>query len=88
MNLDGLFYIVLAFLTLYQYILFIYILLTWLPAAHETIIFRFLKTMADPFFRVFKGWLRFGYFDLTPIIGLILYGLLLEFVASNMVPVG
>lgn len=84
MNVDGLFYLVLSLLSLYQYVLFIYIILTWLPKAHETMIFKVFQTLAEPFFRVFRGWLRFGQFDLTPIVGLILYGLLIEFVMGNM----
>ena len=81
MNLDALYNLVFTLLFLYQYVLFLYILLTWVPAARETIIFRILETLASPFFRVFSGWLRFGQFDLTPIFGLILYGMLLQFAA-------
>ena len=84
MSSEALFIIVMNLLYYYQFVLFIHILLTWLPAARETIIFRFFETLASPFFRVFRGWLRFGQFDLTPIFGLVLYGLLLEFVWSNV----
>lgn len=84
MSVDQLFVIVFNLLIYYQYALFIYILLTWIPAARETMIFRFFETLAGPFFRIFSGWLRFGQLDLTPVFGIILYGLLLQFVVGNL----
>jgi YggT family protein len=84
MSSEVVFFYVLSLLSLYQYALFIYILLTWLPSVHETMIFKFFETLSEPFFRVFRGWLRFGTLDLTPVFGLILYGLLLNFVRGNL----
>ena len=84
MSSEALFVIVFNLLVYYQYALFIYILLTWIPSARGTIIFRIFETLASPFFRIFSGWLRFGQFDLTPIFGIILYGLLLQFVVGNL----
>jgi YggT family protein len=84
MSVDAVFIIVFNLLAYYQYVLFIYILLTWIPSARETLIFRFFETLAGPFFRIFSGWLRFGQMDLTPIFGLILYGMLLQFAAGNV----
>jgi len=84
MSPDVAFIFVLNLLYYYRYVLFIYILLTWIPAARETIVFRVFETLASPFFRLFSGWLRFGQLDLTPIFGLILYGMLLQFVIGNL----
>lgn len=84
MNIEALFNLVFTLLVYYQYALFIYILLTWLPSARDTMLFRFFETLANPFFLVFRGWLRFGQLDLTPVFGLILYGMLLNFVVGNL----
>ncbi len=82
MNIAYLGNLVFNLLFFYQYALFLYILLTWIPAARETIIFRVLETLASPFFKIFSGWFRFGQLDLTPVFGLILYGMLLQFAAG------
>lgn len=84
MNLDQLFIVIFNLLVYYQYALFIYILITWIPAARETLIFSIFETITYPFFRIFRGWFRFGQFDLTPVFGIILYGMLLQFVAGNL----
>jgi uncharacterized protein YggT (Ycf19 family) len=82
--MDLLFVFVLNFLIFYQYALFFFILLSWFPALKDSMIYRFLGTICEPFFRIFRGWLVFGQFDLTPMVGIIMYGVLLRFVLSNL----
>jgi uncharacterized protein YggT (Ycf19 family) len=82
--MDRLFYYVFTFLYFYQYALFIFILLSWLPAVKDTMFYKLLGSICEPFFRIFRGWLVFGNFDLTPMFGIILYGMLLQFVINNI----
>lgn len=57
----------------YYWLLIINIFLSWIPELKQTKIGRLITYLADPYMRIFRGLLVFGMFDFTPIIGLILY---------------
>ncbi|PAT01855.1 hypothetical protein CI105_05050 [Candidatus Izimaplasma bacterium ZiA1] len=65
--------LILILLQGYYYTIIAYILLSWFPSLHNNFIYLAIKRLADPYLRVFRGVIVFGYFDFTPIVGLILY---------------
>lgn len=61
-----------AVVTLYSMICLVSIIMTWFPGAKFTTVGRFISKLADPFMNLFRNirWLRVGYVDFSPIIGL------------------
>ena len=70
-------------LTIYFYIMIVYVILTWTPLVNSKF-FRLLSKIVDPYLGIFRGWLVFGQIDFTPMFGLILFQLLLRFVAMAL----
>ncbi len=60
-------------LQIYLYILIADVLLSWLPEIRQTTIGHWIHRLANPYMRLFRGWLVIGMFDFTPIIGFMLY---------------
>ncbi len=61
------------FINAYFYVISFNILLSWIPSLDK---FRFVKVInkiSDLYMRPFHGLIVIGFFDLTPIIGLLLY---------------
>jgi YggT family protein len=75
--------IIYRILQIYFYILIVYIILTWTPIVN-TQFGRILKKLTDPFLNIFRGLLVIGMFDLTPMLGLILYQLFLSILARYL----
>jgi len=73
-------YYLYVFLNIYYYIIIITIILSWTPVV-KTQVYYYLKIITDPFLNVFRGFLVISVLDLTPLIGLILYQLLLQLMA-------
>jgi len=61
------------FLQIYFYILIAYILLSWITELRNSKFYYYIKLLADPYMRIFRGLLVFGMMDFTPIIGFLLY---------------
>lgn len=70
-------YYLYVFLSIYYYVIIVTIILSWTPAV-RTSVYQFLKTITDPFLNLFRGFLVFSNLDFSPLIGLILYQLLLQ----------
>jgi len=66
---QGLYYILLG----YFYILIADVLLSWLPEIRRTRFGQLIHQIANPYMRLFRGWIVVGMFDFTPIIGFIIY---------------
>lgn len=79
-------YGVYKFLQIYYYIMIACILLSWIPEVRSSKFYAMLNQITDPYLRLFRGLLIVGNFDLTPILGLMLYqfglGALASVVAS------
>ena len=58
-------------LWVYHLILFIGIILTWIPSALNTKVGSVIYEMSNWLLRPFRGWLVIGFLDLTPIIGIL-----------------
>ena len=58
-------------LWVYHLILFISIILTWIPSALNTKVGSVMYEMSNWLLRPFRGWLVIGFLDLTPIIGIL-----------------
>ena len=76
--------ILLLILRAYYYMIFLFILLGWIVEARKSSFYHMLGVIVEPFFRVFKGWFVFGQLDFTPLLGLFLYNILLEFISANL----
>ena len=61
-------------LRIYLYLLFAYVLLSWIPEIRQSKFYYYLHQIADPYLRLFRGIIVFGQLDFTPIVGFILYG--------------
>ena len=57
----------------YYYILIASILLSWVPDLKRSTIGQFIDKLANPYMRIFRGWIVIGVMDFTPIIGFIFY---------------
>ena len=60
-------------LTYYYYILIASILLSWIPDLKRSRMGQFIDKLANPYMRIFRGWIVIGIMDFTPIIGFIFY---------------
>lgn len=69
--------LLLSFLKLYQLLLIVRILLTWLPDLHNTRFYKFLCSMADPYLRPFSRIVPpiAGTIDISPIFAYYLLSL-------------
>ena len=57
----------------YYYILVASVLLSWIPDLKKSTVGRFIDRLADPYMRIFRGWIVIGVMDFTPIIGFMFY---------------
>lgn len=57
----------------YYYILIASIFLSWIPELKRSKIGQFIDRLANPYMRIFRGWIVIGIMDFTPIIGFIFY---------------
>jgi YggT family protein len=60
-------------LTAYYYVLIAYVLLSWVPSLHQSKLYYYIASLANPYMRIFRGILVIGMIDLTPILGFIIY---------------
>jgi len=76
--------VITAILATYSFIIFIRIMLSWIPIPQLDRIKEFLSTLVDPYLNIFRGisWLRWGMFDLSPVVGLILLSILTNITGS------
>ena len=65
--------IILKTLQYYYYILVASVLLSWIPDLKRSTVGQFIDKLADPYMRIFRGWVVIGVMDFTPIIGFMFY---------------
>lgn len=72
-----------GYLALYVYYLIIVlkIILSWTPLV-KTGFYDFLERITSPYTNIFRGWIVIGHIDLTPLLGIIVYQLILSFIGS------
>jgi uncharacterized protein YggT (Ycf19 family) len=58
----------------------VYVLLSWTPLRNSRFYY-ILSKIVDPYLGIFRGWLVFSNIDFTPMLGLILYQVLLGVIA-------
>lgn len=77
--LIGLYYL----LRIYYFIMFVGIILSWIPGAMKISFFRGIRKMTDWYLGIFRGYLVVGIFDFSSLIGILLYeGILNLFVIA------
>lgn len=71
-------------LAAYSFIIFIRIMLGWIPIPQLDKVKDFLSILVDPYLNLFRGitWLRWGMLDLSPVLGLILLSILTNITGS------
>lgn len=57
----------------YYYILVASVLLSWIPDLKRSTVGQFIDKLANPYMRIFRGWVVIGVMDFTPIIGFMFY---------------
>lgn len=74
--MNGIFGIAATILTIYSFLCFFRIILTWIPEMSYSKAAQFLANICDPYMNIFRGirWLRIGSFDFSPALGLCLLG--------------
>lgn len=70
------YYVLLA----YFYVMIVYILLSWTPLRNSQF-YRLLSKIVDPYLGIFRGWIVLSNIDFTPMLGLLLYQLILNTIA-------
>ncbi|WP_153007660.1 YggT family protein [Bacillus coahuilensis] len=59
-------------LTMYTYVLIIYILMSWFPNARETSFGQVLSRLSEPYLEPFRRFIPpLGMFDISPIVAII-----------------
>ncbi len=69
-------------LKVYYWILIAFVLGSWIPELRNSRIYRVIYQLADPYMRLFRGFLVIGMMDFTPIIGFLLYQFGLSYLAQ------
>lgn len=64
----------------YFYIMIVYVLLSWTPLRNSCF-YDILSKIVNPYLGIFRGWLVFSNIDFTPMLGLILYQVILGVIA-------
>ncbi len=64
----------------YFYIMIVYVLLSWTPLRNSRF-YDILSKIVNPYLGIFRGWLVFSNIDFTPMLGLILYQVILGVIA-------
>lgn len=74
--MNGIFGIAATILTIYSFLCFFRIILTWIPEMSYSKAAQFLANICDPYMNIFRRirWLRMGSFDFSPALGLCLLG--------------
>ncbi|MDD4596164.1 MAG: YggT family protein [Candidatus Izemoplasmatales bacterium] len=68
-------------LYVYYFIIIIHVILSWTPIV-KTRFYAFLTQITNPYMSIFRHWFVIGNLDFTPMLGLIIYQVILAFIAS------
>ncbi len=68
-------------LRIYFYIILITVILSWTPLVN-TRFYQILLKITGPYLNIFRGWIVISNMDFTPILGFILYQILLNYIGS------
>ncbi len=68
-------------LNLYYYLIIITVLLSWTPLV-KTKFYGILQAITAPYMNIFRGLIVISNIDLTPLLGFILYQVLLSWIGS------
>jgi len=65
------FYIIIQAFMIYRFMLIGYILLSWIPAAQDSAVGRFLATVCEPYLGIFRKFIPpIGMIDISPIVAI------------------
>lgn len=78
------FYIIIQAFMIYRFMLIGYILLSWIPAAQDSAVGRFLVAVCEPYLGIFRRFIPpIGMIDISPIVAL----LALSFIQEGLLKV-
>ena len=67
----------------YEYSMFAYILSSWVPQIKNNIIVEFLEAICEPYLKLFRKIIPpIGMLDISPVVALIVLGLLQNFIVT------
>ena len=73
------FYIIIQAFMIYRFMLIGYILLSWIPAAQDSAVGRFLVAVCEPYLGIFRRFIPpIGMIDISPIVALLALGFIQE----------
>lgn len=73
------FYIIIQAFMIYRFMLIGYILLSWIPAAQDSAVGRFLVAVCEPYLGIFRKFIPpIGMIDISPIVALLALGFIQE----------
>ena len=69
------FYIIIQAFMIYRFMLIGYILLSWIPAAQDSAVGRFLVAVCEPYLGIFRKFIPpIGMIDISPIVAIFALG--------------
>ncbi len=78
------FYIIIQAFMIYRFMLIGYILLSWIPAAQDSAVGRFLVAVCEPYLGIFRRFIPpIGMIDISPIVAI----LALSFIQEGLLKV-
>lgn len=78
------YYIIIQAFTIYTFMLIGYILLSWIPAAQDSAVGRFLAAVCEPYLGIFRRFIPpIGMIDISPIVAF----LALRFIQEGLLKV-
>lgn len=70
-------------LRVYFYLMVATLILSWTPI-RNTRFYAVLEKITMVYFNLFRGWVVIGQFDFTPILGLLIYQLILQVIGGAL----
>lgn len=72
-------------LCIYEGIILISIIMSWIPNAYNTKVGNAIYQISNWYMKPFRGWLVLGVIDFTPVIGLGIYQFILQFLMQFII---
>ena len=73
------FYIIIQAFMIYRFMLIGYILLSWIPAAQDSAVGRFLVAVCEPYLGIFRRFIPpIGMIDISPIIAFVVLDIAMQ----------
>ena len=83
------FYIIIQVFMIYRFMLIGYILLSWIPAAQDSAVGRFLAKVCEPYLGFFRKFIPpIGMIDISPIVAFFVWSFIANFLVGLLAKYG